>query len=308
MATNEAIRITSEARELFDLIGGVSYRFQRPFTSLRLQALLQLPRIADINGFASFEETDLFLRELATELPRNCEWFVSEVSRDSPRFLNFHEVALEQACDVMARFHYLRSPRLDGRYYGLSSKHGQLVAICVSSPLDVEYLGNLLSNNDRGNVSARVLSRVFAFEGAPRNTISHLLSRAAHAERKLGVTDWVSYVNPNMGFSGISYLASGWHLLGEQPGTTYRYLDNRYITDRELATKFGCHDDDAYNQLLGERFAKNKMQLEPLLVFSRQLAQKNSRDRTNGESKQLHATTSRIKQVNHELKTLIAGR
>ena len=250
----------------------------------------------------------MLLSELATELPRNCEWFVSEVSRDSPRFLNFHEVELEHACDVMARFHYLRSPRLDGRYYGLSSKRGQLVAICVSSPLDVEYLGNLLRINDRDTLSGRVLSRVFAFEGAPRNTISHLLSRAAQMERKLGVTNWVSYVNPNMGFNGISYLASGWHLLGEQPGTTYRYLDNRYITDRELATKFGCHADDTYNQLLGERFAKNKMKLEPLLVFSRHLAHKNSSARTSEESKHGHPTTSSINQGNPELKTLIAGR
>lgn len=272
MATTAAIRVIPEAEELLQLIEAVALRLGRPAKSLRLQALLQLPRIADVNGFAPFEKTDFLLKELATELPEFSEWFVHGILDDSPRFLNFHEIRVEQARDVMARFHYLRSPRLDGRYYGLSSKEGQLVAICVSSPLDVEYLNSLLRINGRDVLSARVLSRVFAFDGAPRNTISHLLSRAAQAERKLGVSNWISYVNPNIGFNGISYVASGWKLLGEQPGTTYRYLDNRYITDRELAAKFGCHDDDAYSQLLGERFAKSQMRLEPLLIFSRPLS------------------------------------
>ena len=111
------------------------------------------------------------------------------------------------------------------------------------------------------------MSRVFVFEGAPRNLISYLLSRAARAERRLGVTDFVTYVNPNMGFTGRSYRASGWQLLGNEPGTTYRYLDSRYVTDRKLEAAFGKHDDGAYRQLLGNRFCISRMPLAPLLVF-----------------------------------------
>jgi hypothetical protein len=94
-----------------------------------------------------------------------------------------------------------------------------------------------------------------------------MLSRAAREERRLGVTDFVTYVNPNMGFTGSSYRASGWHLLGVEPGTTYRYIDDRYITDRELSGRFGGHDDGAYKRLLGRRFAVSVMPLAPLLVF-----------------------------------------
>ena len=97
--------------------------------------------------------------------------------------------------------------------------------------------------------------------------ISYLLSRAARAERRLGVTDFVTYVNPNMGFTGRSYRASGWQLLGNEPGTTYRYLDSRYVTDRKLEAAFGKHDDGAYRQLLGNRFCISRMPLAPLLVF-----------------------------------------
>ena len=182
-----------------------------------------------------------------------------------------------------------------------------MVAICVSSPLDVDHLNSLLSVVGRATQRARVLSRVFAFEGAPRNTISHLMSRAAQAERKLGVTDWVSYVNPNMGFTGVSYIASGWHLLGEQPDTTYRYLDGRYITDRLLAAKFGSHSDEIYAELLGQRFAKNRMRLDPLLVFSRRFVQKDSAARTGEELKELDSTKARVNHCTPELKKLIAG-
>jgi len=108
---------------------------------------------------------------------------------------------------------------------------------------------------------------VFAFSGSPKNTISFLLSRVAHVEANRGVTDLVTYVNPNMGFKGVSYRASAWQLLGNESGTTYRYLDGRYITDRHLAKDFGRCDDLGYRTLLGTRFAVSRMQLNPLLIF-----------------------------------------
>src|SRR5262249_33435035 len=80
------------------------------------------------------------------------------------------------------------------------------------------------------------------------------------AEQSLGgITDFVTYVNPNMGFTGSSYLASGWRMLGDEPGTKYRYLDDRYITDRRLAVTFGKHDDASYRKILGDRFSVSNM-------------------------------------------------
>src|SRR5207253_110020 len=93
------------------------------------------------------------------------------------------------AHDVMERFHYLRSPRTDGRAYGLRTDAGALAALCVSSPLDVSHIKTLLAAAGRASQSCRSISRVFAFEHAPTNCISYLLSRVAKAERRLGVTD-----------------------------------------------------------------------------------------------------------------------
>jgi hypothetical protein len=173
---------------------------------------------------------------------------------------------------VLRRFHYLRSPRGGGRAYGLSTNAGDLVALCVSSSLDVTHLRSLLASASRPGATTRVLSRVFAFQGAPHNTLSFLLAKACRSEGLHGVTDVVTYVNPNMGFHGSSYRASGWHVLGEEPGTRYRYLDGRYITDRALAAAFGRHDDHAYRGLLGSRFAVSVSPMAALLVFHRRLA------------------------------------
>jgi hypothetical protein len=259
-------RVAPREQLLLNCVESAARAANRPSRPLHLQALLHLPRSADTLGFVPLSMLESFLAELAQELPDRGHWLLRD-GGFSPRLLHFHKVEPDKARDVTQRFHYLRSPRTDGRAYGLSTGAGHLVALCVSSPLDVETLSKLLASHGRPTESARVVSRVFAFEGAPKNSISYMLSRAAREENHLGVTDFVTYVNPNMGFTGSSYLASGWQLLGIEPGTKYRYVDSRYTTDRELAARFGRHDDAGYQRLLGRRFAISTMPLEPLLVF-----------------------------------------
>jgi hypothetical protein len=251
---------------LLDYVETAAAAADRPARPLLLQALLQLPRVADSQGLAPISIVKQLLAELALELPSKSEWIVPDFI-SSPRALRVHALDSVIARDVMQRFHYLRSPRPDGHTYGLSTAAGHLVALCVSSPLDVDRLHELLASRKRGAGIARIISRVFAFEGAPSNSISYMLSRVSREERRLGVTDFVTYVNPNMAFDGSSYRASGWQLLGIENGTKYRYIDNRYITDRQLAARFGAYPDETYRRLLGSRFAVSVMPLTPLLVF-----------------------------------------
>lgn len=265
-SANLTCTIASCDEQLLNCVRFAARAVDRPVRPLHLQALLQLPRLADVCGFVPSTMADSLLTELARELPEKDEWLVQDAV-SSPRLLHFHDIEAEKARDIMRRFHYLRSPRTDGRTYGLSTDAGHLVALCVSSPLDVALLRGLLAEHNRPTETARVVSRVFAFEGAPSNTISYMLSRAAREERKLGVTDLVTYVNPNMGFTGSSYRASGWQSLGTEPGTKYRYLDGRYITDRELAAGSGEYDDEGFRRLFGLRFAVSVMRLSPLIVF-----------------------------------------
>ncbi len=257
---------------LVNHVESIARATNRPARPVHLQALLQLPRCADSEGVVANSVVEPLLAELALELPAKTEWFVPAAG-SSPRMLHFHMLDAGTARDVTTRFHYLRSPRFDGRAYGLSTRTGRLVAMCVSSPLDVVRLQELLVARGRSSKFARVVSRVFAFEGAPKNSISYMLSRVSREERRLGATDFVTYVNPNMGFTGHSYLASGWHALGIEPGTKYRYVDDRYITDRELAARFSECDDETLRRTLGRRFAASIMHLAPLLVFHTRLVQ-----------------------------------
>jgi hypothetical protein len=265
---------------LLKYVETIAFDFDRPFRPLLLQALLQLPRLADRQGLVSTSDVKNLLAELAQELPAKSEWLISD-ALSSPKTLQFDRIDPIIARRGMERFHYLRSPRTDGRAYGLTTNSGRLVAFCVSSPVDVRGLHKLLAPNRDANGLARVISRVFAFKGAPRNLISYMLARVAQQEWRLGVTDFVTYVNPNMAFSGCSYRASGWRLLGVEAPVTYRYLDHRYITDRELAARFGGTQDEAYEQQLGCRFAVSVMALAPLWVFHTYLKMRRGKSQTH---------------------------
>jgi hypothetical protein len=256
-------RVSSQDSALLSCVSDVARATQRPVRATLLQGLLQLPRIADERGIVSMPSALSTLNELAYELPPGEEWVVRGVPT-SPRELIFHPVQNNVARDVMNRFHYLRSSRSDGRAYGLHTHAGDLVAIAVTSPLDVPRIEELLRKAGGPTQGVRVVSRVFAFESSPRNAISFLLSRVLNVERSQGTTELVTYVNPNMGFAGASYRASGWKLLGDEPGTTYRYLDGRYITDRMLRHRFGSALD---GEDLARRLEISKMPLAPLLIF-----------------------------------------
>jgi hypothetical protein len=259
-------RVMPDDTILLEQVQTCAKHSNRPVRPLHLQTLLQAPRIADKFGFVRIPDLTELIRELAVEIPVRAEWRVRDLAQ-SPVVFRFGPLDSGRAKTITERFHYLRSPRRDGHAYGLHADDGSPVAICVISPLDVQHVQHLLSFQGRSPQHARTLSRVFVFEGAPRNCISYLLSRCAVEERQRGITDLVTYVNPNMGFTGISYRASSWTLLGTEPGTTYRYLDRRYITDRELEAKFQKHTDSVYHQMLGERFAVSVMPLQPLLIY-----------------------------------------
>jgi len=265
-------RITPVDPVVVDLAATVAAAHHRPFRPLHLQALIQLPRVASSHGFIPVNVARCMLDELAVELPESSEWSVFDGLVDL-RSLSFGSVDQMTAEYIMNRFHYLRSARRDGRCYGLRSTSGETCVLSATSPLDVPHLCRLLEAGGIQTDAARVVSRVFCFPGTPPNAISHMLALIAREERQAGATDLVTYVNPNLGFRGDSYLASGWRILGSEPLPGYRYLDGRYVTDRVLSALFGSRDDDGYRQLLGRRFSVSTMPLQPLLVFHRNLRQ-----------------------------------
>jgi hypothetical protein len=78
----------------------------------------------------------------------------------------------------------------------------------------------------------------------------------------------VTYVNPNLGFTGSAYRAANWTVLAHEHGTHYSYIDNFYVTDRQLITQFGTADPALLRKQLGARFLQNRMRLNPLDVYA----------------------------------------
>ena len=263
-------QLTLEVRRIADCWGV-------PEWPLRLQALIHLPRITKGGGSVLQATLNCEIERVAKFVPPMKEWRQPEERMDLRRSEENRrwiicEVEEPVAQDIMERFHYLRSHRTESRHYGLwieGCGESPIVMATVSDN-DVPLLCKL--SEMQGVIASQscVVSRVFAFPSSPRNSVSVLLSRIAHQERCRSRILF-TYVNPNLGFTGISYRASSWEKLGEEPISPYSYVDEEYITDRVLRTRFDTTDLLELRSRLGTRFSQSKMQLKPLLVFGRLL-------------------------------------
>src|SRR5262249_18032731 len=84
-------RVAPHEPTLLMCVGAAARAAKRPFRPLHLQALLQLPRVADEDGFVAIPIVESLLTELAEDLPGAAAWFVSNAG-PSPRLLRFSEV------------------------------------------------------------------------------------------------------------------------------------------------------------------------------------------------------------------------
>jgi hypothetical protein len=78
----------------------------------------------------------------------------------------------------------------------------------------------------------------------------------------------LTYLNPGVGFDGASYKAANWHLYGREHGTRYSYLDESFVTDRELTERFGTSEACKLADVLGSRIAFSSMCLPPLEMYA----------------------------------------
>jgi len=178
------------------------------------------------------------------------------------------------AATVFDRYHYLLSHRWDSFSVGLHFGPRACWPFIVASlsPFDLANMADGLPTLE-GPGTLTVLSRLFAFPGAPRNSVSYFLgqlrSYLTRTRPELGFL--VTYVNPNVGFHGASYRADNWQVLGYETGTSYCYVDQDYRTDRQLAQEYGTADPEALSCTLGRRFRRSCHNLKPLLVLARSL-------------------------------------
>jgi hypothetical protein len=139
---------------------------------------------------------------------------------------------------IHERFHYIRAYHPGCAHFGLflRSRREIPAALASFSLMDIRHLEWLYASaSERARVW--VLTRLFAFDWAPPNSISFLLAQVCKWVRRNspGVTTFLTYVNPNVGFSGSSFLAANWRPFLEKL-VRYAYLDDKYITDRKLTS------------------------------------------------------------------------
>jgi hypothetical protein len=182
-------------------------------------------------------------------------------------------LSADVASTIHRSLHYLESPRTDGLHLGLyadgrNDARGLLSCVTLS-PLDVPHLiASLPEGVEQDQVL--VLSRLFAFEGSPANTISFCLARMIEAVRleRPEARLLLTYLNPNLGFTGAAYRAANWALYGHEPRTRYLYLDEDYVTERRMFREFGTNELTRLESLLGPRLSCSKVPLDPLHILA----------------------------------------
>jgi hypothetical protein len=134
----------------------------------------------------------------------------------------------------------------------------------VIAEAEVERIASLAA------ADVAVLARVYAFDWAPANTLSFLMSQLMRSLRRRSDPPRMilTYLNPNVGFTGASYRAANWVLWGHEADTRYAYLDGRYVTDRELTRRFGSAEPSVLDSHLSGRIAFSRMALSPLDVYA----------------------------------------
>jgi hypothetical protein len=261
------LKVAPQEPALTAIVRDVASVEKVPFRPLQLQALLHLPRIADRAGWVLADDARSEASRLSLLVPPMPEWTSLGIGEKTG--WHVRGVSGGVARPVLERFHYLRSFRESSQHFGLyDGDDDQPVALASTSSNDVALLGQIAQRHDVEPAQARVVSRVFCFDDAPPNAISMLLGHVGRLERRVGTRMLLTYVNPNVGFTGGSYRASNWSAVGEEPGTAYDYVDGTYVTVRALRKSYGTADPAELRQRLGSRYEQSQMPLLPLQVFA----------------------------------------
>lgn len=241
--------------------------------TIQLQLLLHLPRfrIDELlqNNEIITSEIDILGSRLAKKYSKYRHLLNEpEITLEAPQQTEFGRVPEEQAKVIHETFHYIGSFRENSLHFGLyTDKPRQLAALLSFSPYDLHNMTQRLPDEIRPE-EVMVLSRGFAFCWAPKNWMSFLAAQVVDwfKQYKPETKMFLTYVNPNLGFTGAAYRASNWVKFGEELGTTYAYQDGKYITDRELLHSSRTGDPIVLNKK--SAITESQLNLAPLLVYS----------------------------------------
>jgi hypothetical protein len=242
--------------------------------ALGVRALLHLPRVATETGQLTLTQIQVELESSAGQLrvdQAKLHWLAP---RGAFRLKDLRFVAdypSARADPIFTHLHYLRSPRAGALNYALVDPvFGRPVSVCSVSPLQWRRVGRQLAGQFGTSMDAvRDVSRVYSFDTAPPNVISYLLARVRDDVRRRfpHVQLLSTAVDPNLGFTGASYLAANWKRWMTIKARPYMYHRDRYISPRQLRTEFGTTNVDLLRLTHGETIRVSNTPLLDSSIF-----------------------------------------
>jgi hypothetical protein len=273
------------------LIKAYAHRYDVEPRALSTRALLQLPRVVDVDGRLNLDVVEKILSKCARQLSDDLSAVGEFTSDDRVPVgdLDFVELRPADAGKIFDHLHYLRNARPGSRNYALVHPlHRYPITLCSVSPLDWALVGRQLERQF-GIPPERVLdvSRVYSFDVAPGNAISALLSQVRLEIRRTApnVELLTTAVDPNLGFTGTSYRAANWQHWISVRSRPYLYSDGSYVTPRQLRSEFGTSNLADIRSLSGRRFETSRVRLLDSLIFC---------SRTTGETEQVKPADRRL--------------
>jgi hypothetical protein len=234
------------------------------------QLLLHLPRLS-VDDLADPQRLATEAERFAMMLLVDRRGFESWADQPKVPLLSKSSASV-RACEpeiarkIHERFHYIRSYHPGCIHLALFlQSHPQVPAALASlSSLDIQHLDWLFASPEEKE-RVLVLTRLFAFDWAPRNSISYLLGHVGKwTKRNLPkVRALLTYINPNLGFTGSSFLAANWHPFLEKT-VAYSYFEDTYITYRKLSSL----PASALTQV-----TRSLYELEPLGIFRYEMSE-----------------------------------
>lgn len=240
--------------------------------ALIVRALLHLPRVAGTTGVLTRRQVDAELRRSARQLLKDQEnvkrWVpTQELELDKLTFVAGEKTA---SAEIFDSLHYLRNSRPGAVNYALVDTEGRPVTLCSVSPLEWKRVGKQITKQFGVPMEAvRDVSRVYSFDSAPFNAISFLLARVRHHIRKVSpeVRLLSTAVDPNLGFTGTSYLAANWQRWMTIKARPYMYFDECYVTPRQLRTRFETTNVDLLKNTYPGQFQDSSVNLLDSMIF-----------------------------------------
>lgn len=259
--------------DLAEVAPRMAVRFGVEPRALMVRARQQLPRITKFSGQVDPHRAERELRLCALQLRSDTRAAAGYLPPGPFALadLVFTPIDVMDAAPLLTRLHYLRSVRPDSAYFALTDPAtSRPVVLCSASALQWPRLERrLLDRFAVARDQVLDISRVFAVDNAPANSISTLLSRVRTWVRRNRpeTTLLTTVVDPNLGFSGSSYRAANWQPWMTIKARPYLYHHGRFVTPRQLLEQFGTSNFGELRRRDPRSFEMSRPRLADSLLY-----------------------------------------